>query len=143
MIVTDVNLLVYAYRPESDRHDAAAAWLARTLPNEDFALTDLALAGFLRLVTNSRIFSDPAPTAHALTFIEAIAAANRARWIAPTRATWRVVRELVELDRGLVGNLIPDTVLAALTIANGGRLATCDRGFARFHGLDWFDPITP
>jgi predicted nucleic acid-binding protein len=29
---------------------------------------------------------------------------------------------------------------AALCIAHGARLATADRGFARFRGLTWFDP---
>jgi len=30
--------------------------------------------------------------------------------------------------------------LAALALTHGCRIATADRGFARFPGLDWFDP---
>ncbi len=143
MIIADVNLLVYAYRPESDRHDSAAMWLANTLSGgEDIALLDVVLGGFLRIVTNSKIFDDPAPADHALSFVEALAGASRARWIPSTPAAWRTVREMINHDRGLHGNMIPDTLLAAITIAHGARLATCDRGFARFSGLSWFDPVT-
>jgi predicted nucleic acid-binding protein len=35
---------------------------------------------------------------------------------------------------------VPDAYLAALAISHGCRLATADRGFARFPGLDHFDP---
>ncbi len=143
MIVADVNLLVYAYRPESDRHDAAATWLAKTLSGqEEVALLDVVLAGFLRIVTNARIFSDPAPASHALRFVEAVVAASRAQWVPSNPATWRTVRELIDHDRQLHSNMIPDTLLAAISIAHGARLATCDRGFARFPGLSWFDPLT-
>ncbi len=142
MIVTDINLLVYAYRPESDRHELAKAWLSDTLAGrEDLALIDVVMAGFLRIVTNIKIFADPAPTAHALTFVDAIVSARHARWVDSSPATWRTMRELISHDRGLRGNLIPDTLLAAITIAQGARLATCDHGFARFPGLTWFDPL--
>jgi len=38
------------------------------------------------------------------------------------------------------GTLVPDAHLAAVALTHGCRLATADRGFARFPGLDWFDP---
>jgi predicted nucleic acid-binding protein len=34
----------------------------------------------------------------------------------------------------------PDAYLASLALTHRCRLATADRGFARFPGLDWFDP---
>ncbi|MDQ3642021.1 MAG: hypothetical protein M3450_11325 [Actinomycetota bacterium] len=37
---------------------------------------------------------------------------------------------------------MPDAHLAAVAVAHGCRLATADRGFARFPALDWFDPAT-
>lgn len=48
--------------------------------------------------------------------------------------------DLVALDRGLSGNMVPDAHLAVVALAHGCRLATADRAFARFRGLDWFDP---
>jgi len=35
---------------------------------------------------------------------------------------------------------VPVLRVAALALAHGCRVATADRGFARFPGLDWFDP---
>jgi predicted nucleic acid-binding protein len=43
-------------------------------------------------------------------------------------------------DAAVRGNLVSDAHIAALRLTNGARLATCDRGFARFPGLKWFDP---
>lgn len=43
-------------------------------------------------------------------------------------------------EAAISGNLVPDAYLAAVALAHGCRVATADRGFARFPGLDWFDP---
>jgi toxin-antitoxin system PIN domain toxin len=141
VILPDVNVLVYAYRREANGHDAYAAWLTDLVSGADeLALVDHCLAGMVRIVTNPRIVTDPAPTAHALSFVGRLRAAARARTVASTAATWTTLAELVEGDRGITGNLVPDAYLAALAISNGCRLATADRGFARFPGLDHFDP---
>ena len=142
MILIDVNLLVCAYRVEADRHVPAAEWLTAILSGpQEISLINDVLAGFLRIVTNPKIFVDPAPSQHALGFVEALIASPRARWTSTSQATWRTVRNLVDNDRGLRGHLIPDAVLASTAVAHGMRLATCDHGFARFPDLDWFDPL--
>ncbi len=64
-----------------------------------------------------------------------------ARWVPSTPRTWQVLRRLADQDRNLRGNLVPDAFLAATAIWQGARLATCDRGFARFPDLDWYDPL--
>jgi predicted nucleic acid-binding protein len=43
-------------------------------------------------------------------------------------------------DRAVRGNLVPDAYATALAVSQGCRLATADRGFARFPGLDHLDP---
>jgi predicted nucleic acid-binding protein len=62
MLMPDVNVLVYAHREDADRHKEHARWL-RSLAegNEPFALSELVLHGFIRVVTNSRIFLRPTP----------------------------------------------------------------------------------
>ena len=141
MILPDVNVLVYAYRREADDHDAYADWLTTLVAGQDeFALTDHCLTGFLRIVTNPRIFSDPAPTAEALAFVDRLRRASRGRPITATPATWEVFAGHVAQDRGIRGNLVPDAYLAALAVSHGCRLATADRGFARYTGLEFFDP---
>ena len=142
MILPDVNILVYAYRREAQQHEAYADWLGSIVRGADeLALVDHCLAGMVRIVTNPRIMVDPAPTSDAMAFVAAVRAAVRGRDLTSTRATWATLGQLVQIDRGLRGNLVPDAYLAALAISYGCRLATTDRGFARFPGLDHFDPV--
>ncbi|MGI8983181.1 MAG: TA system VapC family ribonuclease toxin [Acidimicrobiales bacterium] len=141
MILTDVYVLVYAYRQESPLHDGYAKWLSRvTSGSEELGLVDAVLIGFLRIVTNPRIYAEPAPTASALAFVDGLRHARRRRWLAPTSAGWESLASLVGGDPQVRVNLVPDAWLAALALAHGCRLATADRGFARFAGLDWFVP---
>jgi predicted nucleic acid-binding protein len=44
-------------------------------------------------------------------------------------------------EGGVTGPLTTDAELAALTIEFGGVLYTVDRGFARFPGLRWVNPL--
>lgn len=141
MILPDVNVLVFAFRREADEHEQYARWLTRLVGGADeLALHEVPLAAFVRIVTNSRIFDRPAPTALALDFTHRLVTAPRARWLAPSRTTWTRFEEVLRSDAVLRGNLVPDALLASLAVAHGCRLATGDRGFARFPGLDWFDP---
>ena len=141
MILPDVNALVYAYRREADDHDTYAEWLAELVAGRDeLALADPCLTGFVRIVTHPRIMSDPAPTGAALGFVERLRAAHRGRPVAATAATWATLAAFVDNDQGIKANLVPDAYLAALAISHGCRLATADKGFARFPGLNFLDP---
>lgn len=42
---------------------------------------------------------------------------------------------------GLRANDVPGAHLAVLALEHGLRLATSDSGFARFSGLEWFNPL--
>jgi toxin-antitoxin system PIN domain toxin len=142
VILPDVNTLVYAYRREADDHEAYASWLSGVVAGADeLALVDHCLTGFLRIVTNPRIFADPAPTADAFGFVARLREARRARRVSSTAATWTTFAELIATDRGVKANLVPDAYLAALAISHGCRVATADKGFARFDALDHFDPV--
>lgn len=143
MILPDVNTLVYAYRREADDHEAYAKWLSGIVAGaEELALVDHCLTGFLRIVTNPRIFEDPAPMSDAIGFVTRMRSARRARKLSSTTATWSAFAEMISKDRGIKANLVPDAYLAALAISHGCRIATADRGFARFDTLDFFDPVT-
>jgi len=144
VILVDVNVLVYAYRREAERHERYAAWLTGVLSgDEELALSETALTGFVRIVTNPRILADPAPTEHALGFVAVLRAARRTRWLSAGDAVWRNFESIARLDPQVRGNLVPDAWLAAVALGHGCRLATADRGFARYEGLDWFDPGSP
>ncbi|MGH3885983.1 MAG: TA system VapC family ribonuclease toxin [Pseudonocardiaceae bacterium] len=143
MILPDVNVLVYAFRREAEQHQRYAVWLARMVAGEaELALHDMVLAGVARLVTHPRIFADPAPMPLTLDFLARIRAARRARWLPVGDVAWSEFERLAQADRGLRGNLVPDALLAALARAHGCRIATADRGFARFPGVHSFDPAS-
>lgn len=61
--------------------------------------------------------------------------------MAVTPSTWTRFATLLRDDPMGHANRVPDAWLAACAIENGGRLATADRGMARWPGLDWFDPL--
>jgi toxin-antitoxin system PIN domain toxin len=143
VILPDVNVLVYAFRREAIDHDRYAGWLSAALVRSELALAEAVLLGMIRIVTSPKIMADPAPTRVALRFVDALLAAPRARQLAPTAATWERFRTIAARDGQVRGPLVPDAWLAALALAHGCRLATADRGFARFDGLDWFVPVEP
>lgn len=141
MILPDVNVLVYAFRREADQHERYAAWLTRVVAGADeIALHDLPLSGFVRVATNPRVWSEPTPPALAMAFVARLRSARRSRWLSSGPETWRRFGNLVAADPAIRGNLVPDAFLAALALSHGCRLATADRGFARFPGLNRIEP---
>ena len=60
MRLCDVNVLVYAHRSDaSAEHDAYAAWItAMATGREAFGHSEAVLSGFVRVVTNPRIFPE-------------------------------------------------------------------------------------
>jgi len=143
VILPDVNVLVYAFRREAVDHDRYASWLSAALVRSELALVETVLLGMIRIVTSPRIMAEPAPTPLALRFVDALLAAPRGRRLAPTKATWERLQDITARDERVRGPLVPDAWLAALALSHGCRLATADRGFARFEGLDWFVPVEP
>ncbi len=73
MLLFDVNILVYAHRKDGPDFALYQAWFQEALDGaEPFAMADVVLSGFVRVVTNPRIFSQPPPIEVALAFGEAI-----------------------------------------------------------------------
>lgn len=143
MILPDVNVIVYAYKREEVTHSKYADWLNDVVGgSESLALLDVVLTGFLRVVTNQRIYADPAPLPDALAFVAKLRSARAARVIHGTGAAWDQLEAFAETDRLLRGNLVPDAWLASVAVSVGAKLATADAGFSRFEGLEWFDPAS-
>ena len=142
MILPDVNVIVYAYKREEEHHARYADWLNDVAAgSEPLVLVDLVLTGFLRIVTNPRIYADPTPLGEGLAFVAALRNARPSRSVRGTTAAWEQFAAFAQADRMLRGNLVPDAWLAAIAVSIGARVATADSGFSRFDGLDWFDPV--
>lgn len=141
MILPDVNALLYAFEANSPFHTPWREWLDATLDGDDeLALADHCCIGVICLATNPRVTRVPATASEALAFVGRLRAADRVRTVTASASTWARFAELAESDRQIRANLVPDAYLAALAISHGCRLATADRGFGRFPGLDFFDP---
>ena len=70
MQLPDVNVLIYAHRQDAPEHGRYAAWLrALVEAPEPFAVAEIVLAGFLRIVTNPRIFRPATPMQTAWAFV--------------------------------------------------------------------------
>ena len=141
MILCDVNILVYAYREDADRHPEYREWLEDVVNRPDsFGFSTLVLSGFLRVVTHARIFEPPSPLADARRFIEPIVERPNAIQVNPGYRHWEIFMDLCRRVEAK-GNLIPDAYLAALSIESGCEWITADRGFSRFPGLKWRSPL--
>lgn len=135
MILLDANVLIDANRVDAGAHLTVSGWLVEVLASgEPVGLPDETLVGFLRVVTNHRIYRRPTSPADALAFCDALTGTPTATRVSPGRNHWQTFTGLVR-EHHLKGNDIPDAHLAALALERGATLATRDRGFARFAGL--------
>lgn len=141
MILPDVNVLVYAHRADVPRHDEYRSWLDAVVNGDhSFGLSDLVLSGFVRVVTHPRVFADPTPIEHALSFTAALRASSARVGIEPGDRHWEIFCRLCE-NVDARGNMIPDAWFAALAIESGSEWITTDRDYARFPGLSWRPPL--
>jgi uncharacterized protein len=141
MLLTDVNILVYAHRRDAPDHALFREWLERAINSDEaYGISDLVLSGFLRVVTHPRVFNPPSPLSEALAFTAALRARPNCVPIVPGPRHWDVFVSLCRRANAR-GNLVPDAYLAALAIESGSEWITTDRGFARYPGLRWRHPL--
>jgi len=141
MLAPDVNVLAYAYREELPEHAACRGWLEDTVRADSaFALFDLVLSGFLRVVTHPRVFKTPTPLEEALEFVGELRAQPNCVVVPPGPRHWDIF-ERVCREAGAKGNLVADAYLAALAIESGCEWVTTDRDYSRFPGLRWRHPF--
>jgi toxin-antitoxin system PIN domain toxin len=133
-VTPDVNVLVAAFRRDHPHHSVARSWLdkARLLCAEgrdSLSLLPMAVVGFLRLVTNPRVFARPDATANAVAFIDALLSSPGVELLA-IAAEWPLLRGKLLTGR-LQGNDVTDAWIAAATETFSEHLVTFDRDFTR------------
>ena len=142
MLLTDVNVLIYAHRGDATDHAWYKTWIDEMLAGEAvFGVSELVLSGFVRVTTHPRVFKQPTPLDIALDFADRLRTHGNAVAVAPGERHWSIFTRLCR-DAGAKGNLIPDAYLAALAIESGSEWITTDRDYARFTGLRWKHPLT-
>jgi len=141
MILVDANLLLYAYDPNAAEHEASRAWLEASLSGSLLVrFSWLTVWAFLRIITNPRVFERPLTMAEAEHHVSSWLAQPSAGILEPGERHWEILRQLTR-DGQASGPLVMDAALAAIAIEHGATLYTTDRGFARFPGLTWTNPI--
>lgn len=130
-MLPDVNVLIAAHRADHPQHKAATDWLKRALKDakdgQVLVLPMQVLSGFLRLVTNTKIFPTPSSSVQAVDFIDWLLEDSHVRLLGQT-SEWMSFRSLV-LDKHLSANQVPDAHLAALSISLSEPFVTFDKGF--------------
>jgi toxin-antitoxin system PIN domain toxin len=142
VILPDVNVLVYAHHESSVDHAQYREWWEGVVNGPaSFAVVDEVLAGFVRVVTHSKVFETPMDIEDALAAADAIRFHPHCSVIQSSARLWEVFRDLCR-STGAVGNQVPDAYLAAAAIVSGSEFFTADKGFARFRGLKSRHPLT-
>jgi len=142
VIVVDSNLLVYAHVVDMPEHEPAVEWLDTQLSGTaQVGLPWPSLLGFVRLVSNPRIFPRAETVADAWAQVEQWLSAGPAWVPTPTPQHRTVLATLIGSVTN--ANLVQDAHLAALAIEHGLILASTDGDFARFRGLRWLNPLAP
>lgn len=91
--------------------------------------------GFLRVVTNRRIFAAPETLDDAVEALQSVLASPVIRMTEAGPGRWAIFEDLVR-GQGFVGGDIHDALLASACIDMRATLVTADQGFARFKALD-------
>jgi uncharacterized protein len=130
-MLVDINILVAAARPDHAQHLIAQKWLVDFLANQPanppLLLTMPVVAGFVRLVTNPRVFKTPTTPVEALACVKKWLEHPGVHWVQKS-AEWDSFQTLIS-DKNLAGNEIPDAWLASLAISLSEPFVTFDKGF--------------
>ena len=142
MILPDLNLLLYAYNPHVQQHEAALRWWrAATRSPELIALPHEVLFGFVRIATNVRLGAAAVSLEAAQNVVQGWLSLPQTRVLTPTEGHFGRVMALMA-GAMASGAVLSDAVLAAYAIEHRAVLHSNDADFARFSGLQWRNPLT-
>jgi len=140
MILPDVNVLIYAFRPEVPEHPRCRQWLQDVVDGDArFGISPLALVAVVRVTTNRRAYPTPSSLDDAFRFSDYLLGQPHCQIVEPGERHWDIFRRLC-IETETRGPIVTDAWYAALAIESGCEWITLDRDFARFPGLRWRSP---
>lgn len=141
MILPDVNVLLYAFRPDAERHREYYAWLQGIVDDPaPYGMAPQALAAVLRIATHPRAFARPYERDEVLAFAEDLLGRANCVAVTPGAGHWNFFVRACR-ESGASGSLVQDAWWAALAIESGCEWISTDGDFARFPGLRWRRPF--
>jgi uncharacterized protein len=137
LILSDVNVLLYAFRPDTELHDVYRPWLTSVVNgDEPFAVSPQVLSSVIRIATNPRAFMRPDSLSSAMAFARSLLNQSHCQIVHPGPRHWQIFCDVCRLANAS-GNLIQDAWFAALAIEHGCEWITEDRDYAKFPSLRW------
>jgi uncharacterized protein len=141
LILPDANVLIYAFRTDSEDHQRYKQWLESVVNGPAaYGIAPQVLASVVRITTHPRIFRRPSSQADVFDFCRMLLELPNATVTVPRERHWRIFEELC-VSAKATGNLAQDAWFAALAIESGCEWITTDRDYARFPGLTWRVPL--
>jgi toxin-antitoxin system PIN domain toxin len=141
VILPDVNVLLYAFRSDSVRHEGYREWLERVVNGDEaYAMSPQVLSSVVRIATHARIFVAPSRREDALSFARVLLEQPTCTVVQPGPRHFSIFEDLCR-RAAATGNLVQDAWLAALALESGCEWITTDGDFARFPGLRWRRPF--
>ena len=140
MIFPDVNILLYAHDESSDFQASASAWLKSVLLTEQVFFSWHTITGFLRISTHPRLSNSPLTIEQAIEIVNSWLEPDNTHLVALEKKNWPLFASML-IDGQAKGNLVMDAHLAAMAASCGAKLASTDRDFTRFPGVQLVNPI--
>ena len=141
MIIPDINLLIYAHNRRDPHPEPAKAWWEETLNgNTPVGLPWVTSSGFIRIMTNRRILTEPLSPDRAVDLVRSWLDQPTVIILQPGPKFAGLFLGYLE-KLGTAGNLTTDAQLAALAVENQAELHSNDTDFTRFDGLRWRNPL--
>ncbi len=141
MVIPDANILIYSYNPDTVQHLSSLEWLEKQFAGgETIGLTWHTLWAFIRVGSNPKLWPKPASVGDIFNRIEEWQSQRNVTMLQPGPRHTILLRNLMS-QSGVVGSASSDAALAAVAIEHAATLASTDRGFKRFSGLRWINPL--
>jgi uncharacterized protein len=141
LILPDVNVLIYAFRADSEDHERYKEWLESVINGSAaYGIAPQVLASLVRICTHPRIFARPSSQSDAFEFCRVLLEQPNATVTVPGDRHWPIFEDLCRTSKA-TGNLAQAAWFAALAIESGCEWITADRDYARFQGLSWRAPL--
>jgi len=137
----DSNILLYASNVKAPEHKPIAAWLKQLFEGPEIVgLPWVTVWAFLRLSTSPRVWPNAKSPQEASATVRDWLNLPGVILLDPGPRHIDLLEGLL-IDHSIVGPMVTDAALAALTIEHGATLASTDRDFRRFKALRWINPL--
>jgi len=137
----DANVILYSYNADAPEHERMRRWLEAIVgTGETVGIPWVSLWAFLRISTNIRALRRPFPFEEAIAIVKHLVSRPEITIVDPGPNHVDVLETVVRTSR-ISGPSMTDAALAAIAIEHNSALASADRGFARFRGLRWINPL--